>query len=215
MSNRRTIEFVSESEDQTLALGERLGRTLRAGDLVALHGELGAGKTCLVRGIAQGMTIDPAHVHSPTFVIVNIYEPKAKGSPLVHIDAYRLRDRESLEPLGWDRLLDGSNIVVIEWAERIGHELQTGDARFDITLEHAGENARRLRIEMPADREAMTADSAAPPPIAAKCRTCRGAVAASSKSAPFCSERCRLADLNKWFSGEHKISRPLRDDDEE
>jgi tRNA threonylcarbamoyladenosine biosynthesis protein TsaE len=210
MNPRRAIELVSDREERTIALGERLARMLKPGDVVALHGELGAGKTRFVRGLARGLGIDPSRVHSPTFVLVNMYGA-ATGPALVHVDAYRLRGGEELAPLGWDRLLDGSNIVVVEWAERIERELPKPASRFDVTIEHAGEDIRRIRIESPAGRPELVLSEE----TAAKCRTCGGAIRKGAATAPFCSERCRLADLGKWFSGQHRISRPAEQEDEE
>jgi tRNA threonylcarbamoyladenosine biosynthesis protein TsaE len=199
-----TMTVTTKSEEETIALGERLGRVLRAGDVVALHGELGAGKTRFVRGIARGMGLVDAPVNSPTYVLVNVYGPTARGGSLVHIDAYRLRGEEDLPVLGWDRLADGSNVIVIEWAERIGSALP--GEKFDVTMEHVGEESRRVSAVTPEGRGMESAS--------ATCRTCGGAIP-SGRSA-FCSERCRMADLNRWFKGDYKISRPMngRDLDE-
>lgn len=147
----------TRGEDETIALGARLGRLLRPGDFVALHGELGAGKTRLVRGIARGMGLDPSGVTSPTFVVVNVYQSRsARGGsscPLVHLDAYRLTGSDDLPALGWDRLMDGTSVVVAEWAERIGDPGLGSDRCFDVTIEHAGPEERRLRIRSPRGRE--------------------------------------------------------------
>ncbi|MEC9373298.1 MAG: tRNA (adenosine(37)-N6)-threonylcarbamoyltransferase complex ATPase subunit type 1 TsaE, partial [Planctomycetota bacterium] len=88
------------SEEETVALGARLGELLRAGDVVGLDGELGAGKTRLVRGIATGMGAPREMVHSPTYVLMNEY-PTERGCALVHVDAYRLRGADDLESTGW------------------------------------------------------------------------------------------------------------------
>lgn len=190
--------IVTNSEEETIALGERLGRTLRAGDVVSLEGELGAGKTRLVQGIARGLGLSTARVNSPTFVLVNMYAGLKDGGALVHVDAYRLGGAEELPALGWDRLTDGSNIVVIEWASRIEAALPRD--RIEVGIEHAGAERRAFALRLPADR-AM--------PEAA-CRVCGGPVRGAGA---FCSERCRMADLGRWFGGEYRISRPLTERD--
>jgi tRNA threonylcarbamoyladenosine biosynthesis protein TsaE len=199
MSDPITISFTTASEDETIALGARLGARLRPTDVVALAGELGAGKTRFVRGVAEGLGIDAGLVASPTFVIAHEYPGGRLG--LVHIDASRLASPDELDAIGWDTLADGRRPLIIEWPERLAPRLPSGCAR--ITIEHAGETTRIIRLEGDAsllrglDRRAPT------------CRTCGGAVDPDAPSAPFCSERCRMADLSKWFGGAYTISRPL------
>ena len=97
----------------TLAFGERIGRTLRAGDLVLLSGPLGAGKTVLVRGIAAGMGV-LGQVSSPTFVIARVHPSLQSGPSLVHADAYRLGSRAEVDDLDLDAALSTS-VTVVEW----------------------------------------------------------------------------------------------------
>ena len=112
----RTLEFFSRSPEQTRRLGIRLGSLLRMGDLVCLQGDLGAGKTTLVQGLAQGWgSLD--HVSSPTFVLCNIYR-RPDGANLSHLDAYRLNSACEAEELDLDLMLEGGALV-IEWADRI------------------------------------------------------------------------------------------------
>jgi tRNA threonylcarbamoyladenosine biosynthesis protein TsaE len=112
----RTLEFFSRSADQTRRLGMRLGSLLQEGDVVCLKGDLGAGKTTLVQGIAQGWgSLDAAS--SPTFVLVNMYR-RPDGDNLYHLDAYRLNSVEEAIDLDLDNLLDNGALVV-EWPERI------------------------------------------------------------------------------------------------
>ncbi len=109
----RRLRFETASPADTEALGARLGRLLQAGDVVALSGDLGAGKTVLARGIARGAGAT-GYVASPTFTLIREYH----GSPPVyHVDLYRLDRPEQLNDLGLDMVFDGSGIVVIEWAE--------------------------------------------------------------------------------------------------
>jgi len=133
---------------ETAAVGRAVGRAARAGDVVALIGELGAGKTQLVRGLAAGLGLDPAAVSSPTFVLMHEHEPEAGDGPaLVHIDAYRLVGAGELDTLGWgDELRDGA-VVAIEWADRVADALD-GSA-LTITLEHA-DAGRHVTLTAPA-----------------------------------------------------------------
>jgi tRNA threonylcarbamoyladenosine biosynthesis protein TsaE len=110
------FEFFSRSPEQTRRLGTRIGSLLSAGDLVCFSGDLGAGKTTLIQGIAHGWeTLDA--VSSPTFVIVNEYHRKT-GEILFHMDAYRLQDAAEAVDLDLDRMLE-DGALLIEWAERI------------------------------------------------------------------------------------------------
>lgn len=132
------FERFTHNETETMALGEALGRTLRAGDVMALVGELGAGKTRFVRGVAQGLGVDPRQVNSPTYVIVNEYERADSASdapPLVHIDAYRLSSDDDLRLLGLDDFTNSDAVMVIEWADRIAGAIPAG--ALWISIEHA------------------------------------------------------------------------------
>jgi len=221
---RVSHSVVTESEEQTIDLGRRLAATLRIGDVVTLTGELGSGKTRFTRGIAQALGVDPGAVASPTFVLATRHEGRMPESgaaaTLVHIDAYRLRGPEDLPLLGWDRLLDGSSIVIIEWADRIGAEPLAGVEPISVHLEHAGPESRRIGISFPPGRGWSLEKSPAAAPASAHagessrpCPTCRTPVDPSSANAPFCCERCRLIDLGKWLGGEYRVSRPMRPSD--
>ncbi|MEM1444677.1 MAG: tRNA (adenosine(37)-N6)-threonylcarbamoyltransferase complex ATPase subunit type 1 TsaE [Planctomycetota bacterium] len=129
--------------NDTVALGRAIGALVAVGDAIALDGQLGAGKTQLVRGLAEGMGLNPKDVSSPTFVFVQEYTPEeaqAHTPVLVHIDAYRLDSAEQLDSIGWsDELLDGA-VLAVEWAPRIAQAL--GPNRLEIKIEHL-EDARR------------------------------------------------------------------------
>ena len=115
------IIIQSSSESATRAVGARIGRGLRPGDVVALVGPLGAGKTQLVKGIAAGAGVaDPRTVNSPTFVIVNEY---AGRLPIFHVDAFRLDGAADLAAIGFDELCSEEAVVVIEWADRVANLL--------------------------------------------------------------------------------------------
>lgn len=136
----------------TGAFADRLARAVLPGDVLALSGELGAGKTTLVRALARAMGIDPALVSSPTFVLVNEYEHPA-GPDLIHIDAYRLHSPEELDTLGWDRIAEalgaGRAIAAVEWPERIAASLP--EPRWTIRIEHAAEG-REVLLSAPGGR---------------------------------------------------------------
>ena len=134
-ANRLTLH--SHSEDDTRAFGCRLGRCLRGGELIGLRGELGSGKTCLVRGLAEGLGIAPRKVRSPTFTLVNEYS--GGRLPLYHIDLYRLAPSE-VDRMALRDYLYGDGVCVVEWFERLGEEAP----RLEIQFTFVGENERVL-----------------------------------------------------------------------
>lgn len=139
------IELRSTSPEQTLSAGESLGRLLRAGDLLALCGPLGSGKTQLVKGIARGLDIPRDEpVVSPTFVLVREYVGRLR---LCHCDAFRVGSVDELLALGLDELRADGAVVVIEWADRFPEALGPEAMRFE--LEHDGEHRRRIRSWIP------------------------------------------------------------------
>jgi tRNA threonylcarbamoyladenosine biosynthesis protein TsaE len=132
--------FVTGSEQETFALGQRLAGTLTTGTFVLLHGDLGAGKTAFVRGMAAGLGADPAEVSSPTFVLIQHY----KGNlPLTHVDLYRLDRGPAVDDLGLEELASGG-VVAIEWAERLPHPLA---GSVTVKIEDLGGDQRRVSIE--------------------------------------------------------------------
>ncbi|HEX9560142.1 MAG TPA: tRNA (adenosine(37)-N6)-threonylcarbamoyltransferase complex ATPase subunit type 1 TsaE [Candidatus Dormibacteraeota bacterium] len=135
-----TTSRETSSPQETEAAGEELGRRLRSGDLVLLTGELGAGKTTFVRGVARG-TGSAAPVASPTFQLVRIYPGRLQ---LAHVDLYRLEKGDDLRDLGLDELLD-AGAVVVEWGDRIDGTVGSDAAL--ISIEHLGGDRRRIRIE--------------------------------------------------------------------
>ncbi|HEY7497945.1 MAG TPA: tRNA (adenosine(37)-N6)-threonylcarbamoyltransferase complex ATPase subunit type 1 TsaE [Vicinamibacterales bacterium] len=131
---------VTAGEEETVEAGERLADDLAAGDVVLLHGRLGAGKTAFVRGLARGLGADAADVSSPTFTLIQQYD--SGRVPLFHVDLYRLEPAE-VDDLGLDELIDGGGIVAIEWAERWRARPV---AAIDVTIEESGEDRRRITI---------------------------------------------------------------------
>lgn len=127
-------------------LGRALGEKLRVGDMVALVGPLGSGKTTLVKSIAAGAGVpDPRDVNSPTFVIVNEYDAYRPSGPLriYHIDTYRLRGGRDLETLGFDEMT-ALGLVLIEWADRVA-EILPAD-RLNVSITPTGQEGRRFEL---------------------------------------------------------------------
>ena len=136
-----TLEFFSRSPEQTRRVGMRLGGLLHSGDVICLQGELGAGKTTLVQGLAQGWgSLDP--VSSPTFIIVNIYRRPDEGR-LFHMDAYRLDSAPEAAELDLDEMLAQGSLL-IEWPERVREILP--DEHMWISFEYVAEENRQMLI---------------------------------------------------------------------
>lgn len=133
-------QLITTTEEETSAAGARLAATLRAGDVVLLFGELGAGKTAFVRGMAQGLGAPPRDVSSPTFTLVQEYA--AERLTLYHVDLYRVEPAE-IDDLGLDELVSGPGVVAIEWADRWAD--RPTDA-VEVRLAHAGEDQRRIEV---------------------------------------------------------------------
>ena len=131
----------SRSEQDTAAMGRELGATLTAGDVVLLHGDLGAGKTAFVRGLAEGLGVEAADVTSPTFTLMQEY--RGGRLPLFHVDLYRLNDPREIEDLGLDEIAE-DGVLAIEWAER--HPRPPRQA-VRVRIDHAGESERRIVID--------------------------------------------------------------------
>ena len=132
----------TRSAAETRELGRRLAALLGAGDVVALTGQLGAGKTCLVQGIAEGLGVgEDEEVRSPTFTLVHEYRGRLR---LFHLDLFRLADPEGIRDLGWEAAVGGAGVAVIEWAERAGAWIPAD--RLDIAMEWQGETEREVRV---------------------------------------------------------------------
>lgn len=136
-----TIEFFSRSPEQTRRIGIRLGSEIKAGDIICLQGNLGAGKTTFVQGLAQGWgSLDSAS--SPTFILVNLYR-RANGDQLFHLDAYRLESMLEAEELDLDSMMmEGA--LIIEWPERLSDLIPR--ERLWINLDHMAEEHRQMRF---------------------------------------------------------------------
>lgn len=134
---------VTASAEETAAIGERLGALLGAGDVVALTGELGAGKTCFVQGLARGLGVE-ARATSPTFVLINEYRGRL---PVHHVDAYRTARAAELIDLGLLELFDGDGVTVVEWAERAASLLP--ERAIHVHIDGVGDEPRTITMRRP------------------------------------------------------------------
>ncbi len=132
--------ITTNSEHETFALGEKLAASLQPGTFVLLYGDLGAGKTAFVRGMAAGLGANPDEVSSPTFVLIQHYKGRM---PLVHVDLYRLESRAAVDDLGLEELVSGA-VVAIEWAERLPRSLE---GSLSVKIDDMGDDRRRIVIE--------------------------------------------------------------------
>jgi tRNA threonylcarbamoyladenosine biosynthesis protein TsaE len=145
-----TREFASNSAEETIQLGHELGQLLRDTRLVLLRGDLGTGKTTLVKGIAEAYQAAEAEdVTSPTFTLVHEYHGPERT--LHHIDLYRIETQHELDALGIDDLVrDDGNLVLVEWGEKFPRIVSMSDAEISIT--RAGTDGRKLRLSTGANR---------------------------------------------------------------
>jgi tRNA threonylcarbamoyladenosine biosynthesis protein TsaE len=134
----------SNSPEDTLAIARELGAALRPGDVVALHGDLGAGKTLFCKGVGEALGIPPDRIVSPTFTIVTEHEGRI---PLTHIDVYRLAGARDADEIGMRELLSGDSVCLVEWAEKIEELLPTDCIQ--VTFFFSGDDRRQIAIAAP------------------------------------------------------------------
>ena len=135
------MEFITNSPEETEAVGAALGRQLTAGTVIAYQGDLGAGKTAFTRGVACGLGAKES-VTSPTYTIVNEY--LSGKYPLFHFDMYRLASSDDLFDIGWEDYLDRGGICAVEWSENVADAMENA---IIVTIEKLGEEIRRIIIE--------------------------------------------------------------------
>jgi tRNA threonylcarbamoyladenosine biosynthesis protein TsaE len=135
------ISWITTSPAATETLGTLLGRAFIGGEVIALIGPLGAGKTCFVRGIARGLGILPEDVASPTFTLVHEYDGRL---PMVHIDLFRVDAAEALNDLGLEEYLESAAVTVIEWADKTFALLPRDHLR--ITMEPVADDSRQITL---------------------------------------------------------------------
>ena len=143
------MQFITHSPEETELLGQRLGKTLSGGEIIAYQGGLGAGKTAFTRGLARGLGIS-MRVTSPTYTIVNEYT--GGRLPLFHFDMYRLGSAEELFDIGWEDYLARDGVCAVEWSENVQEAMQ---GAITVRMEKRSENTRCIRIE----GSALDADS--------------------------------------------------------
>ena len=135
------LTFFTHSADETTALGYKIGKKLKKGDIIAMQGTLAAGKTTITKGIAQALDISE-EITSPTFCLISEYYGKM---PLYHMDVYRLDGTEDFINLGVDDMLDGDGVCIIEWSEKIMDELPKNTIILRILPQD--DNSRKIEIE--------------------------------------------------------------------
>lgn len=145
--------FRSVSPEETFEFGRKLSRELKPGDTVLLHGELGAGKTLLTKGIMSGLRFDVDEVTSPSFALVNLY--RTSKFDVYHVDLWRIEKSENAAfEIGLDEILAEPNaLVIIEWAERLGN-YRFDSRTFDVQIDGEGDELRKIKIDV---REAAAA----------------------------------------------------------
>ena len=137
-SSRTTI--VTRSERETAAAGREIARTLEPGSVILLRGDLGAGKTAFVRGLAEGLGIEASDVSSPTFTLLQEY--RGGRLPLLHADLYRLNDAREIEDLGLEEL-GAAGVMAIEWAEKLPRPPDDG---IEVSIAHEGGDVRTIDV---------------------------------------------------------------------
>ncbi len=139
------MEVKTNSPKESQKIAQEFAKTLMPGDVIALYGELGAGKTVFVQGIAKALKIK-RKITSPTFVFMRSYPFTFKKEDLTfyHLDLYRGEEKSDFKNLGLDEIFTNDSIVVLEWADKLGSYLPK--RRVDIFIEHAGQNKRKIKI---------------------------------------------------------------------
>ncbi len=137
------LTVISGSVHDTVTLGEKLGELVKAGDFIALTGELGSGKTHFVKGVAAGVGVDSSiRVTSPTYTIMNVY---AGRLPLYHFDLYRLAGSGDVSDLGFEEYFYGAGVSIVEWAERL-QDVLPGE-RLSVTFDYLDEDVRKITVK--------------------------------------------------------------------
>ena len=136
-----TMEFITNSPEETERVGAALGKILTPGMVIAYRGDLGAGKTAFTRGLARGLGYDEP-VTSPTYTIVNEY--LGGRLPLFHFDMYRLASSDDLWDIGWEDYLERGGVCAVEWSENVDDAMENA---IWVTIHKTGETSRRIEIE--------------------------------------------------------------------
>jgi len=138
------MRYLSNNTNDTIALGKKIGKKLKPGDVVALIGNLGAGKTVFTKGIAAGLGVKAAkYVNSPTFVLIKQYKGKL---PLYHFDLYRMDSQQQVKEIGYEEYFYGDGITVVEWADKIEELLPKKYLRVQFSIK--GKEKRQIKIRI-------------------------------------------------------------------
>ncbi len=135
-------EYLSRSVADTERIAGELARTLKGGECIALHGDLGAGKTQFARGLVRGLGGDARGVSSPTYVLLHVYE--TPSLTVYHLDAYRVHGADDFEQIGFEELLDQGGVVIVEWASRVSELIP--NVHIDVTIESLSETERKITV---------------------------------------------------------------------
>ena len=147
-AGRKIHEYESSSAAETIRCGHEIARLLTPPKLLILHGDLGAGKTTLVKGIAEALdAADPDEVTSPTFTLIHEYEGKLAGKPvmLYHLDLYRIETERQLDTLGLDELITPDSIVLVEWGEKFASIVKRSQG--EIVMRTTGGDKRKITLK--------------------------------------------------------------------
>ena len=139
----KVLNIISHSEEETIGLGKKLASMFKEPNLVVLSGELGAGKTVFVKGLAEGLGLKSEKVQSPTFSVVHEYRGEKN---LFHFDLYRISSTNELREIGWDDYIEREGLVVVEWGEKAEGMLPRKYYKVDFKI--MGENEREISIEL-------------------------------------------------------------------
>ena len=136
------MEYPSHSVADTERIAGDLARTLKGGECITLHGDLGAGKTQFTRGLVKALGGDGHAVSSPTYVLLHVY--KTPTLTVYHLDAYRVHGADDFEQIGFDELLDQGGVVIVEWASRVAELIP--QVHIDVKIESLSETERRITV---------------------------------------------------------------------
>ncbi len=136
------MNILSRGPEETREIGRKIGERLMRGDVVALTGILGAGKTCLVQGLVNGLEVKTDYITSPSFVLINEYQGRM---PVYHFDVYRLNEEKEVLDLGYEEYIDGAGVTIIEWADKISRLLPRRSIRILLTITGPGKRTLNIR----------------------------------------------------------------------
>ena len=134
--------FTTNSPEETMHLGRKIGKLLKQGDVIALVGNLGAGKTVIANGLCSGLGVKQSYITSPTYTIINQYDGRI---PVYHIDLYRLSDSRELYNIGWDEYIYGTGTCIIEWADKAAEMLP--EEYLMVNIEVTGKDKRKITLQ--------------------------------------------------------------------